>query len=547
MSHGGASPSPWRDTPAFRWLIVIAALSAGLGLVGMPWQDASQLAPAPGPASFERDGVGGPQAAAPAAPAAPADARGPTAAPPPPPATGTDSLPAMPATPALPAPAHAAAAARPPANSKQSYSAVSWMAAPMVPIVISGSGLIAGAGGTGGTHTAVASRGVAEGRHYLELTLSIPPGEGGPSTWGGVGVVPMSSLQHGRVFMPMITNGLAVSVGKRGGRPFRDGDTVMLAIDLNEKLAFWGVNGEWMNGAPGAQGGQALPGGASEQWTAFANMTASDRNRPQPEGGERWVANFGASAFKFALPAGFDSYGSVAAAGQRGSPAAATPSALPSPRTAAAPAPPAPGTLMGKRFQDIVKVQDQTIPLPAGSWTVLAHFRDPGSGRARGDAVVLGRLEDNKLRGMIAINALQASGGASATPFEACNRQDYVFRQVDAYDAQGEQRCWWINHAVSVWQNQGVFQAAQGELTRLGVSAPQVLLNVAIRRADATGFATTYYYFDPAADGIASAAGSWAESEWHRSRIDNDSARRAYVQKLQRWGEGWAQVYFKSK
>jgi hypothetical protein len=549
VSHGGASPSPWRDTPAFRWLIVIAALSAGLGLVGMPWQDASQLAPAPGPASFERDGAGGPQAAA---PAAPADARGPTAVPPPPPATGADSLPAVPATPARAAPVRAVAADRTAPNQKQSYSAVGWMAPPMMPIVISGSGLIASAGGTGGTHTALASRGVAEGRHYLELTLSIPAGEGGPSTWSGVGVVPMSTLQHGRVVMPMITNGLGVSVGGRRGRQFLDGDIVMLAIDLNEKLAFWGVNGEWMNGAPGAQGGQALPGGAGEQWTPFANVTASDnnrpeRNRPQPQGGERWVANFGASPFKYTLPAGFDSYGSVAASGQRGAPTAASPSTMPSPRAAAALAPPAPDSLMGKRFQDIVKVQDQTIPLPAGSWIVLAHFRDPGSGRARGDAVVLGRLEDNKLRGLVAINALQASGGASAAPFEACNRQDYVFRQVDTYDAQGEQRCWWINHAVSVWQNQGVFQAAQGELTRLGASAPQVMLNVAMRRADATGFATTYYYFDPAADGIASDSGSWAESEWHRSRIDNDSARRAYVQKLQRWGESWAQIYFKSK
>jgi hypothetical protein len=178
---------------------------------------------------------------------------------------------------------------------------------------------------------------------------------------------------------------------------------------------------------------------------------------------------------------------------------------------------------------------------------VLAHFRNPGGGPRRGDAVVLGNIEGNKLLGAIAINAWQRSAGADTAAFEACNRQDYVFRKLEAYDAQGEQRCWWINHAVALWQNEPVFQAAKLELERLGVSAPPVMLNVAIRRADATGFATTFYYFNPAEDGIASAAGTWANSEWHRSRIDADPARRAYVQKLQRWGESWAPIYFVSK
>ena len=213
----------------------------------------------------------------------------------------------------------------------------------------------------------------------------------------------------------------------------------------------------------------------------------------------------------------------------------------------AAPANLAPDILMGRRFSDFVKVQGQSIPLPEGLWTVLAHFRDSAGGRNRGDAVVMGRIDGHKLNGMIAVNAMQSGAGVSSAPFEACNRPDYVFRKVDTYDAQGEQRCWWINHAVAVWQNQPVFQAAQLELARLGVSAPQVMINVGIRRADATGFATTFYYFDPADDAIASASASWAESEWHRSRIDNDPSRRAYVQKLQRWGESWASIYFASR
>ena len=557
MSFAGPSASPWRDSPRLRWLTVFGALCIGLGLVGMPWQNAADRAPPVGSASFDRDRVAAPVTTAAAPPSNRGAGGNPSPSPSPSPSPG-DALPSPPATPAAPTqpPTAAAPVDRPRLPSGQTYSAVTWFSSDMQPIAISGGGLTASAS-RGGTHTVVANRGVSEGRHYLELRLSIPAGEGGPSTWSGVGVVPISSLSHGRVVMPMLSSGSVLAVSTGRGQRFNDGDIVMMAIDLDQKLAFWGLNGEWMNGVPGAQGGASLQGQTGDLWMPFANITASQRDRTPPEGGERWIANFGASAFRYQMPRGFDSYGSAAASGHRGgtppsaSGQAAAPgnaNQAPSPHVQAMPpAPVAPDILMGKRLQDQVVVQGQTIPLPAGTWTVLAHFRDPGLGLAQGDAVVLGRIEGNKLAGLVAVNATRLSGGATPRPFEACNRADYAFRKVDTYDAQGEQRCWWINHAVSVWQSQPIFQAARTELSRLGVSPPQVLMNVGLRRADANGMATTFYYFDPASEGIASASTTWAESEWQRSRLDADPARKAYVQKLERWGEGWSQIYFKSR
>ena len=86
---------------------------------------------------------------------------------------------------------------------------------------------------------------------------------------------------------------------------------------------------------------------------------------------------------------------------------------------------------------------------------------------------------------------------------------------------------------------------AVGEPGQCGVASHDQ--NLGLRRADANGMATTFYYFDPASEGIASASTTWAESEWQRSRLDADPARKAYVQKLERWGEGWSQIYFKSR
>lgn len=204
--------------------------------------------------------------------------------------------------------------------------------------------------------------------------------------------------------------------------------------------------------------------------------------------------------------------------------------------------------LMGKTFSDVVTVQREPIPLPDGAWSTLAHFRgQPGSNQ--GDAVVLGRFKGKQLDGLIAINAYRYDDGrATGFPaFKGCSRDDYVAHHSELNEPGGAQRCWWVNHAVALWSEQPVFRASAGVLAQRGVTPPQLMINVAFRRATPQGFATAFYYFDPATAQINSAQTSWVDSEWHRSRIAADPARVRYVQQMERWGESWAPIFFAAK
>ncbi|AYQ29314.1 hypothetical protein DT070_15580 [Polaromonas sp. SP1] len=193
-----------------------------------------------------------------------------------------------------------------------------------------------------------------------------------------------------------------------------------------------------------------------------------------------------------------------------------------------------------------VMVSGQSIPLPEGQWMTLALFK--GSQAAPGDAMLLGQIVSGQLKRMVAIRAYRRTSEASfkAVPMKSCSRQDMAFVE-DVGDNPDSTRCWWVNHATSVWENQALFRSASLELAQRKVNFSSVFLNVGFHRANSDGFATAFYYFDPAEAGIASSATQWQLSEWHKSRISSDSQRVAYVEKSIAWGRGWAPIYFAIK
>jgi hypothetical protein len=430
--------------------------------------------------------------------------------------------------------------AAPQKSAAQAFSGVTWQTGSNPPAgSISGGGLIAGYCCAGASSTVLANRGVSSGLHYLELTLSARPGEQRADTWTTAGVVATDGVsRHAHMQLASSDQVLDLQVG-RGRGQFRSGDVITLAIDATQRQVYWGHNGQWMNGTPGKQDGHPLKLQPGQQLFPFVAISASSRNTA-PEG-DRWIANFGASPFRYPIPAGFNSYGSNA--GNTVMPG--TP--LPAPATAPAVTLPK-DALMGKTFRDVIRIKREAIPLPAGEWSTLAHFRaEPGS--SKGDAVILGQMKDRQLVGLIALNAYSHEDGVGRgfPAFKGCSRNELLAQHTERNEADGIQHCWWINHAVSIWTEQSVFRAAMTELAQRGVTAPPVLLNVGFRRANLQGFATVHYYFNPETAQITSAAGSWHESEWHRSRIAADGARLQYVKGMEQWGESWAPIFFAAK
>lgn len=408
---------------------------------------------------------------------------------------------------------------------------------------VSGAGLIAAYCCAGASSTVRADRSVSSGRHYWELTLSVRPGEQSPDTWTNAGVTAEANdpgPRQARIRPAAIsTNGGSSSltaIGWGQQRIYRNGDVFMFALDADHGLVYYGLNGQWQNGRPGESGGNPVgsPGG---NFTPFVTISASSA-KSGPEG-DRWIANFGGSSYKYPIPAGFSAYGTGVAA-QSISTAIST-------RVAAQQSPagmqPVPQTLLYRVFEDEVLISGQRIPLPPGRWLALAHFRGQASSR-QGDSVVLGRIDKGRTTGLVAINAyFGASQGNGFPAFKGCDRSDYVHFSRLANEAFGTQRCWWINHATQVW-DQPLFRAAKSVLEERGGTVPPTLVNVGFRRADSSGFTTAFYYFNPEESGISSQPAPWYMSEWHKDRISLDARRVDYIKELRNWGSSWAPIFY---
>lgn len=510
--------SLWQRSPAWRWLLAAALLCTVVALLGAPWRakrvqqtplmsqfDAGKVHKArsvrpPGGATSLASGVG----------------------------DGTIQLPGASAdAPAASAPA-TSWTTTPPAASTVVWSNATGS--------ISGAGLIAAYCCAGASTTIRANRTVSTGRHYWELTLSVRPGAQNPDTWTTAGITTEVDLARPVVALKGSPIGTAHTraasfavIGWNENKTYSNGDVLMFALDAERGLAHYGVNGQWRNGLPGESGGRPV-GTPGMSFVPYVNVSASS-TKDSPEG-DRWIANFGGSDFRYPIPPGFGAYGTTSfvqattrdSTNSKGSPNSQS--------------------VVGKFFDDEIVVGGQRIPLPPGKWRGLAFFRGQQS-TVDGDSVVLGRFEKRILTGIIGVNAYTlAVGGRGFPAFSGCDRKDYLHVVRQDNQAFGTQRCWWINHAAQVW-NQPLFQAAKAVVEEQGSATPGVLLNVGFRRASAGGYATAFYYFNPEeAAGITSQSTTWHDSEWHKTRISTDPARVEYVKDLVSWGSGWAPLFF---
>lgn len=80
-----------------------------------------------------------------------------------------------------------------------------------------------------------------------------------------------------------------------------DGDLLMMAVDLDNSMIWWGKNGAW--GASGDPATRANP--------AFSNVTLTPLYVITTVRTAKITANFGASAFTYTMPSGFSAWDSV--------------------------------------------------------------------------------------------------------------------------------------------------------------------------------------------------------------------------------------------
>ncbi|MCC6210959.1 MAG: hypothetical protein IT513_07960 [Burkholderiales bacterium] len=142
----------------------------------------------------------------------------------------------------------------------------------------------------GGSSTLLASKGWRSGKRYWEAKLELPLFSKRPERWTNIGV--LEDAYGG----PHISEGSTGFIGFTKHDLYRDGDVFGIAIDLDERYAYFRVNGKWASGEPGSKKGMKLP-----RWgELYGAVSVATR--------DTWTANFGATPFRDPPPPGYKPY-----------------------------------------------------------------------------------------------------------------------------------------------------------------------------------------------------------------------------------------------
>jgi len=159
-------------------------------------------------------------------------------------------------------------------------------------------------------------------------------------------------------------------------------------------------------------------------------------------------------------------------------------------------------------------VDGKQVPLPAGSWSVLATATD-----ADVTSTVLGQSNAGSLRGLVVIQDNVAKTAAILGPSVECRRSDIVFA-VTRYDTPEDGFCAYGKRVTPALagEDNALWARARARLVEQGTTVPPVMTMVGARARTQGNFVDARYYFalpanqEPAASPeLAAALQNWAD------------------------------------
>ncbi len=227
--------------------------------------------------------------------------------------------------------------------------------------------------------------------------------------------------------------------------------------------------------------------------------------------------------------------------------------ARPQPTPARPPAPTAPrspGAKYADQVQDQVPFGGRTIPLPSGTWRVIASLPGTAQNGLATDSQALAHEVNGKLVGLVILVGNDKTT-PSATGYRAdgnCERSDMIFTHVAQNSDFGEQDCQYINFMVpedvsKQTPGDALLRAAFGDLKERNVAAPQVLVGVSFRFATRRDILIARYYFSPDADGIPpSEKTAWLDNDWNKYNLARHPDKQKYIERVKTWLARWQPV-----
>ena len=194
---------------------------------------------------------------------------------------------------------------------------------------------------------------------------------------------------------------------------------------------------------------------------------------------------------------------------------------------------------VGTKISSTVTLGSRTIPLPEGSWTVVANGSSQSTKQNGLVVVYLAQLEGGKLARWISLrtNTDYNNGGWTRNK-EICDRQNAHFGYSDSAHNPNDAECWIVNH----WGQTLGSKPAQASVDFYRWSdtlgRPNTSVGLAYFFARRGDYLTVQYHFNPVLAGFADTpSAEWRGNPWHVDVASKDPKKLAYLRGLKAAGE----------
>ena len=201
--------------------------------------------------------------------------------------------------------------------------------------------------------------------------------------------------------------------------------------------------------------------------------------------------------------------------------------------------------VVGNQYEGFITVGGGglQVPLPEGEWRLVGTSLYADRMEIDGVLIRTKQRRVSRLVDFYVISGPQLRGLRSSYKF--CGRKDIIFMGKSEFYANtgmygwGEQDCWGINHWPMTFSGSVPkhLLALRDYVEANGLVLPSTMIAVHYRRGGKGKFFSLNYYFNPELEGIPPPQQvEWRTSDWHRDRYFLDPKKKAYIEKLIKWG-----------
>jgi len=204
------------------------------------------------------------------------------------------------------------------------------------------------------------------------------------------------------------------------------------------------------------------------------------------------------------------------------------------------------GTIVRGQFV----VGKKNVFLPDGDWTLISASETTTTATDWGDVrwanLWLAQLQGKSLHALVRVAAsIRAERIRHWTGTSQCDRTNVLFVK-NLSRSPHDHFCNVINHRVNVLTAGGkefFERQAFRSLELREIRLPSTMIVVEYYRSAISpgNNLRVFYYFNPELDGFSpSANSSWGQNDWHKSVIDRDAKKVAYIDALKSWATAMA-------